>query len=201
VKIIKNAGGQLFSKTLAGKELILRTGFSCNVMENALPVLWLEGIGVADVLRLIVQPAVRFHSVFISDLSGSIFIPESQTHQTMRKWTTSDDFNPQYNTHSDTHTHTHTLSVSHQSSGLTASGSWILGLSSQSSGLWSSGSSISAGGLTGGVMSFKRLPLFTTVWSIRISKLLSGFNTAGEHIDTHEMANVTSLSLSKTVFS
>lgn len=65
----------------------------------------------------------------------------------------------------------------HQSSGLTASGSGIFGLSSQSSGFRSSGSSISREGFTGGVMSFNRFPLFTTDWSTKISKLLSGFKT------------------------
>lgn len=65
----------------------------------------------------------------------------------------------------------------YQSSGLTASGSGILGLSSQSSGFWSFGSSISRGGFTGGDISFSKFPLLTTIWSTRISKLLSGFKT------------------------
>ena len=43
-----------------------------------------------------------------------------------------------------------------------ASGSAIFSRSSQSAGLESVGSSISSGGLTGGVMSSRRLPLFTT---------------------------------------
>lgn len=49
----------------------------------------------------------------------------------------------------------------HQSSGLTASGSGIFGLSSQSSGFRSSGSSISREGFTGGVMSFNDLTVHT----------------------------------------
>lgn len=50
-------------------------------------------------------------------------------------------------------------------------------LSSQLKGLVSPGSSISRGGIMGGSMSSSRLPLLTSVWSMRISNVLSGYKS------------------------
>lgn len=45
------------------------------------PVVGFDGIGVSDVLGLIVQPAVRFHGVFIRNLSRSVLVPKKKHHE------------------------------------------------------------------------------------------------------------------------
>lgn len=67
---------------------------------------------------------------------------------------------------------------SSQSSGFLASGSGIFASSTQSSGFESFESSISFSGLTDGVKSSRRLPLFWDSPSMRISKVLSALTTS-----------------------
>lgn len=51
----------------------------------SLPVLRFNSIRVTDVLGLVVQPAVRFHCIFIGDLGRSILIPEREIQNQKKK--------------------------------------------------------------------------------------------------------------------